>query len=141
MKEQEDQYLFDQYNLIEDEEWLKTEDDIRDYICDLDIDFEDVNDNKQLFLKIEEKYYLVTVIPYFEKVKGDFKDTWVCTGYESIEYYQVKKPLPAKELSKEGILNKISLNYDKLGFKSKKQLINHFKYNNDYNNLIKINNE
>ena len=97
-----EQYLKDDYNVIEDENYLKSESDIKDYFGNLALEDMDCGqgyytDEYDWICKIGEKFYEVHAIAEIGSSKQDYGDRlyWI-EQIKSIDYNEIEKPLPKK---------------------------------------------
>lgn len=95
-----EQYLIDQYGVIEDKRWLKDVDDIEDYFEDIARDYMECGqgyytDEAEFICKIGDRFYDVHVIAEIGSAKQDVGDRlyWI-DGIKSVEYYETEKPEP-----------------------------------------------
>lgn len=99
-----EQYLKDEYNLIEDKGWLKTHLLLNDYFLENgNVYFECgqgyYNDEVNLYVKIGNKYYDVTVTAEINSAKQDYGDRlyWV-ESIKSVTWKEISKPLPKTKI-------------------------------------------
>ncbi len=112
-----EQYLKDDYNVIEDENYLKSESDIKDYFGDLALDYMDCGqgyytDEYDWICKIGEKFYEVHVKAEIGSSKQDYGDRlyWV-ESIESTTYNEIEKPLPKERCYHSYTFNITEENY------------------------------
>ena len=93
-------YLIDQYKVVENKEWLKTPLQIEDYFLDCGTEYFEcgqgfAQDEAYLIVKIGSKFYNVRIKAQIESSKQDFGDRlyWV-EGFESISHSEIPKPQP-----------------------------------------------
>ena len=97
-----EQYLIDEYGVIEDVHYLKSADDIKGYFEDVGEYFDCgqgyYEDVVTLMVKIGEKFYSVTIEAQIESAKQEYGDRlyWV-SGLKDISYEECDKPKPPKE--------------------------------------------
>lgn len=95
-----EQYLIDQYGVIEDENYLKCEDDIKYYVRDMTDELFECgqgyyNDEAEVIMKIGDKFYHVTVYAEIMSSKQDRGDRlyWV-DSIGGVSYREIDKPEP-----------------------------------------------
>lgn len=95
-----EKYLTEEYNVIEDENYLKTEEDIEGYFSDNGNDFLDCGqgyytEEADLLCKVGDKFYEVSIEAEITSAKQDRGDRlyWV-EKVTSVTYNEVDKPLP-----------------------------------------------
>lgn len=100
-----EQYLIDQYNVIEEPRWLKREDDIESHFMDCGSDFFECGQGyaqheAEVICKVGDKFYEVNMVADIGSAKQEYGDRlfWV-EGMESVTYKEIPKPLP-KEMHK-----------------------------------------
>jgi hypothetical protein len=99
-----EQYLIDQYGVIEDEKYLTSVDEIEDFVRDLDDLFDCgqgyYQEEAEVILKIGDKFYAVKVKAEIVSSKQDRGDRlyWV-ERIESVTYREIEKPQPKEVLS------------------------------------------
>ena len=97
-----EQYLLDDYSIIQDINYLKDEIQIKEYFDDIGYDFDCgqgyYTDEITKYIKIGLKYYLVTIKAEIFSSKQNHGDRlyWV-ESIESVTYKEIEKPKP-KEL-------------------------------------------
>lgn len=105
-----EKYLIDQYDVQEDERWLKSTDDIVDFVRDTEDLFECgqgfYQDEATMLLKIGDKFYRVTAYAEIGSAKQDFGDRlyWV-ERIRKVDYEEISKPMPKEVLAVQYNLN------------------------------------
>lgn len=94
-----EQYLFDEYDLIEDE-YLKSEDNIESYFKDvgreylIDEDGEVISD-ASVYCKIEDNFYKVNIEAELIRIWQEYGDhTYRIGKITSVTWKEIPKPLP-----------------------------------------------
>lgn len=101
-----EQYLFDEYDLIEDVNWLTNVNEIKEFILgDLRQFFQCgqgyYNDNVDLLMKIQDKFYKVNAKAEITSAKQDRGDRlYWAESIESVTWKEVDKPLPKLKTTK-----------------------------------------
>ncbi|WP_311078115.1 hypothetical protein [Paenibacillus polymyxa] len=118
-----EQYLIDDYGVIEDEIYLTKESDIVDHFKDIGRDYLDCGqgyyeDEASLICKVADRFYCVTIHADISSAKQDIGDRlcWV-DEISSVKYEEIDKPLP-KEKTLE--------NYSLMLTEDQKRSIEHF---------------
>src|SRR5690625_2208849 len=95
-----EQYLLDQYDVIEDKKWLTSEESIEDYFEDIARDYMECGqgyyqDEAEFICKIGNKFYEVIVYAEIGSAKQDVGDRlyWI-DSIEEITYREIEKPAP-----------------------------------------------
>lgn len=95
-----EQYLIEQYEVIEDKRWLKDVNDIDDYFGDIARDYMECGqgyyeDEAHFICKIGDKFYEVNIYAEIGSAKQDVGDRlyWI-DGIEKITYREIDKPTP-----------------------------------------------
>lgn len=98
-----EKYLKEEYNIFEDENYLKNKEDIEDYFKDdygdlLDCGQGYYQDKANVICKIGEKFYNVTIQAEIGSAKQDYGDRlyWV-EGIKSVVYEEIEKPKPKEK--------------------------------------------
>src|SRR5690625_5145946 len=93
-------YLIEQYDVIEDKRWLKDVSDIEDYFEDIARDYMECGqgfyqDEAEFICKIGDKFYEVSVIAEIGSAKQDVGDRlyWI-DNIEKVTYHEIEKPAP-----------------------------------------------
>lgn len=101
-----EKYLIEQYDVIEDKNYLTSEDDIKDYFDDNGRDFLECGqgfyqDEAEVICKVGDKFYEVTIEAEIASAKQDVGDRlyWV-DNISNVTYKEIDKPEP---LSKEKV--------------------------------------
>lgn len=101
-----EKYLIEQYDVIEDKNYLTSEDDIKDYFDDNGRDFLECGqgfyqDEAEAICKVGDKFYEVTIEAEIASAKQDVGDRlyWV-DNISNVTYKEIDKPEP---LSKEKV--------------------------------------
>ena len=120
-----EQYLKDEYDVYEDEKWLKNENQIEDYFIDNGRDWLECGqgyyqDETDVLCKVGNKFYSVHIKAEICSAKQDYGDRlyWI-EGISSVGYKEVKKPKPKEKFV---VSYKLNLTKDQ-----KKDLENHMK--------------
>jgi hypothetical protein len=106
-----EQYLIDEYDVIEDEKWLTSKDDIEMYFRDGDSrDYFDCGqgycqDEASVICKIGDKFYQVDIFASICSAKQDYGDRlyWV-DGIDKVEYCEIEKPVEKEKMKLEYIV-------------------------------------
>lgn len=95
-----EKYLFEEYDLFEDKNWLTKREDIVEYFEENGADFLDCGqgysqDETSILCKVGDKFYIVDIEAEIGSQKQDRGDRlyWV-EDIESVSYEEVDKPLP-----------------------------------------------
>ena len=95
-----EKYLIEEYEVVEDEKWLRTEGEIEDYFSDNGHDYFDCGqgyyqDEAGLICKIGNKFYEVVLRAEIDSSKQDRGDRlyWV-DRISNVEYEEIEKPQP-----------------------------------------------
>jgi len=95
-----EQYLKDDYNVIEDTNYLKSESDIKDYFRGLGMEEIDCGqgyyeDSRTWIAKVADEFYEVTAYAEIDSAKQDRGDRlyWV-DRISKVEWEKIDKPLP-----------------------------------------------
>lgn len=95
-----EQYLVEQYGVIEDKKRLTSEESIEDYFEDIARDYMECGqgyyqDEAEFICKIGNKFYEVTVYAEIGSAKQDVGDRlyWI-DGIQSVTYREIEKPAP-----------------------------------------------
>lgn len=95
-----DNYLIEQYGVIEDKKWLTSVDDIEDYFSDIARDYMECGQGyyqnfADFICKIGDKFYDVNVFAEIGSAKQDVGDRlyWI-ENIEKITYHEIEKPAP-----------------------------------------------
>lgn len=127
-----EQYLIDQYDVQEDTRWLKSTDDIVDFVRDTDDLFECgqgyYQDEATMLLKIDDKFYKATAYAEIGSAKQDRGDRlyWV-ERITNVNFTEIPKPIPKDVLS---VTYKLDITAD-----TKIYIENFFNKNNIYFSL------
>lgn len=112
-----DQYLIEDYGVVEDPSWLKSEDDIVDYFTDCGRDYLECGqgffqDETTIIAKIGDKFYEITVKAEICSAKQDRGDRlyWV-EDIKSVKYKEIDKPV---QIEKEEMVTITKAEYDSL---------------------------
>jgi|SRR5690625_927836 len=96
-------YLIEQYDVIEDKRWLKDVSDIEDYFEDIARDYMECGqgfyqDEAEFICKIGDKFYEVSVIAEIGSAKQDVGDRlyWI-DSINNITYHEIEKPKPKEK--------------------------------------------
>lgn len=111
-----EQYLIDEYDVWEDENYLKSEDDIEEFFKDCDHDEllpcgqGYATDEASVVCKIGEKFYNVDIYASTCSAKQDYGDRlfWI-ESIDKVEWYEIDKP---KEKEKTTLEYVVTLNKD-----------------------------
>ena len=106
-----EQYLIDEYGVWEDENYLKSVDDIEEFFKDFDYDEllpcgqGYATDEASAICKIGDKFYQVEISASICSSKQDYGDRlyWI-ESIDSVEYYEIEKPLEKKKMKLEYIV-------------------------------------
>ncbi len=100
-----EKYLIDQYDILEDENWLTSVDVIEDFFKDGGYEYFDCGqgyyqDEAEVICKIGDKFYKVALSAEIESAKQDRGDRlyWV-ESISKVEYEEIEKPKPIPEES------------------------------------------
>ncbi|MGR6760294.1 hypothetical protein [Paenibacillus polymyxa] len=98
-----EQYLIDEYGVIEDEVYLTKENDIVEHFKDIGRDYLDCGqgyyeDEASLICKVADKFYSVNIHADIVSAKQDVGDRlyWV-DEISSVTYEEIDKPLPKEK--------------------------------------------
>lgn len=99
-----DQYLIDDYDVIQDPKYLKCEEQIEEYFMDcgkefLEADQDGAQDEAEVIIKIAQKYYNVTIKAEIGRECCDnCADVYYIEKIESVEWEEIEKPLPKDKI-------------------------------------------
>lgn len=105
-----EQYLVDQYGVVEEKEYLTSTDDIFNFMRDYDDLFDCgqgyYQEEATLLLKIGDKFYRATAYADIGSAKQDIGDRlyWI-EGIKKVEFEEIPKPMPKEILSVKYNLN------------------------------------
>lgn len=106
-----EQYLKDEYDVYEDENWLKNENQIEDYFKDNGRDWLECGqgyyqDEADILCKIEDKFYKVHINAEVLSARQDRgEDLFWVESITSVKYKEVKKPNPKEKMDIKYELN------------------------------------
>jgi len=98
-----EQYLINEYNVFEDENYLTNENQIEEYFKDNGRDWLDcgqgyARNEAEIICKIGEKFYNVSIEAEIGSSKQDYGDRLYCIDYISyVKYEEINKPLPKEK--------------------------------------------
>ena len=98
-----EQYLINEYNVFEDEDYLTNENQIEEYFKDNGRDWLDcgqgyAQNEAEIICKIGEKFYNVSIEAEIGSSKQDYGDRLYYIDYISyVKYEEIDKPLPKEK--------------------------------------------
>ncbi|MFS0855272.1 hypothetical protein [Paenibacillus taichungensis] len=125
-----EQYLIDEYGVIEDTKRLKNESDIEGYFKDCGRDYLDCGqgyyqETAELICKVGDKFYDVVIDAEIESARQDIGDRmyWV-DRIDNVEFYEIAKPIKKKVIAYNYILELNEDQYSNLNNYLKEKRIN-----------------
>ncbi|QNR65400.1 hypothetical protein IAQ67_16020 [Paenibacillus peoriae] len=118
-----EQYLIDEYGVVEDKKWLTKPSDIESYFSEDASDYFDCGqgyyeDETSLICKIADKFYHVTINAEITSSKQEYGDRlYRVESISSVKFREIDKPLPKE---------KTLVNYSLMLTKDQKRSLEHF---------------